>query len=246
MKLVEISKLCLQVMREDGCNSLFEEVSKFCAKNNIVVPNMDEFYQLRSRQKAQGMKNLHHYRVELYYIVIDMQLQELNSRFSESNFELLLCIACLSPDDLFPSFNKEKLLRLAQFYPNDFSVVKLSTLNNQLETYILDMRYSDEVGTLKGIGQLVEKLVKMKNDVLYPLVYTLVTLSLILSVVTATAERIFSAMSIVKHRLHNQMGDEWMNNCLITYIEKDIFKTINNEEIMQQFQGIKTRRGQLK
>jgi hypothetical protein len=35
-----------------------------------------------------------------------------------------------------------------------------------------------------------------------------------------------------------------MNDCLITYIEKDIFKTIN-EEIMQRFQGMKTCRGQL-
>jgi hypothetical protein len=36
-----------------------------------------------------------------------------------------------------------------------------------------------------------------------------------------------------------------MNDCLITYIEKDIFKTISNEEIMHLFQGMKTHRGQL-
>jgi hypothetical protein len=48
MKLVEILKLRLQAMREDGWNSLLEEVSKFCAKNNIAVPNMDELYQPRS------------------------------------------------------------------------------------------------------------------------------------------------------------------------------------------------------
>jgi hypothetical protein len=72
---------------------------------------------------------------------------------------------------LFAYFNKEKLLRLAQFYPNDFSTVKLSIVDNQLETYILDMRSSDEFATLKRIGQLAEKLVKMKNDVGYPLVY---------------------------------------------------------------------------
>jgi hypothetical protein len=123
MKLVEISKLRLQTMREDGWNSLFEEVSKFCIKNNIVVSNMDELYQPRSRQKAQGIKNSHHHRVELYYTVIDMQLQKLNSRFNETNSELLLCVACLSPDDMFASFNKEKLNRLAQFYPNNFSTV---------------------------------------------------------------------------------------------------------------------------
>jgi hypothetical protein len=127
----------------------------------------------------------------------------------------------LSPDDLFASFNKKKLLRLFQSYPNNFSAVKLSTLDNQLETYILDMHSSDEFDTLKGIGQLVEKLVKMKKNVLYPLIYTLVTLSLILQVVTVTVERVFSAMSIVKHHLQNRMGDKWMNECLITYIEKD-------------------------
>ena len=35
-----------------------------------------------------------------------------------------------------------------------------------------------------------------------------------------------------------------MNDCLVTYIEKDIFKTIECEEMMQQFQNIKNRRGQ--
>jgi hypothetical protein len=108
------------------------------------------------------------------------------------------------------------------------------------------MRSSDEFTTLKGIGQLAEKLVKMKKDVVYPLIYKLVTLSLILPVVTTIVERVFSAMSIVKHRFRNQMGDEWMNDSLITYIEKNIFKNISNKEIMQRFQGMKTRRRQLK
>jgi hypothetical protein len=58
-------------------------------------------------------------------------------------------------------------------------------------------------------------------------------------------ERAISVMNIVKNCLHNRMGDQWMNDCLITYIEKDIFKTISNEEIMQRFHGMKTRRGQL-
>jgi len=245
MKLVEVSKQRLQAMREEGWNSLFEEISLFCAKKNIVVPNMDDMYQFRSRRKAQSMTNLHHYRVELYYTVIDMQLQELNSRFTEANSELLLCVACLSPDDLFAAFNKDNILRLAQFYPNDFSAIQLMTLDNQLETYIIDMRSSEEFATLKGIGQLAEKMVEMKKDITYPLVYSLVTLSLILPVATATVERAFSAMNIVKNRLRNRMGDQWMNDCLVTYIEKDIFKTINNEKIMQRFQGMKTRRGQL-
>jgi hypothetical protein len=217
----------------------------FCAKNSIVVSNMDDMYQPRSRRKAQSMKNLQHYRVELYYTVIDMQLQELNSRFNEANYELLLCVACLSPDNLFAAFNKDNILCLAQFYPNDFSTVQLITLDNQLETYIIDMHSSEEFATLKGILQLAEKMVEMKKDIMHPLVYSLVTLSLILPVATATVEIAFSAINIIKNRLRNKMGDQWMNDCLVTYIKKDIFKTINNKKIMQRFQNIKTRRGQL-
>ena len=45
MKLVDISKQRLQVMIDDGWNTLLEEVSTFCAKNNIDVPNIDDLYQ---------------------------------------------------------------------------------------------------------------------------------------------------------------------------------------------------------
>ena len=49
MKLVDISKQRLQVMRDDGWNTLLDEVSAFCAKNNVDVPDMDDLYQPRPR-----------------------------------------------------------------------------------------------------------------------------------------------------------------------------------------------------
>jgi hypothetical protein len=41
------------------------------------------------------------------------------------------------------------------------------------------------------------------------------------------------------------MGDKWMNDSLVVYIEKDIFDKIDNEVIMKQFQNIKTQIEQL-
>ena len=69
-------------------------------------------------------------------------------------------------------------------------------------------------------------MIEMKKNVSYPLIYLSVTLALILLVATATIEKAFSTMNIIKNRLRNQIGDQWMNDCLVTYIEKDIFKTI--------------------
>ena len=42
-------------------------------------------------------------------------------------------------------------------------------------------------------------MVEMKKNVSYPWVYSLVTLALILPVVTATVERAFSAMNVIKN-----------------------------------------------
>ena len=103
------------------------------------------------------------------------------------------------------------------------------------------MRSTEEFSALKGIGQLTKKKVEMKKNVSYLLVYTLVTFALILLVAIATVERAFSAINIIKNRLCNRIGDQWMNDCLVTYIEKDIYKTIECEEIMQRFQNMKNR-----
>ncbi|CAN6687026.1 unnamed protein product [Malus baccata var. baccata] len=139
----------------------------------------------------------------------------------------------------------EKLMRLAQFYPSDFSEHDLELLKEQLENYIWDMISNSEFADLKGISDLAQKMVGTKKDHTYLLVYLLLTLALILPVATASVERVFSAMNIVKNTLRNRMGDLWMNDCLVAYIEKDIFNSIEDEAIMQRFQNMKTRRGQL-
>ncbi|XLT93434.1 hypothetical protein HN873_015096, partial [Arachis hypogaea] len=70
---------------DDGWSLLIDEVSLFCEKYNITVPKMDDIFvsQGRSRCKAQKISNLHHFQVEIFYQVVDRQLQELNNRFTE-------------------------------------------------------------------------------------------------------------------------------------------------------------------
>ena len=97
------------------------------------------------------------------------------------------------------------------------------------------MQFTEEFSTFRGIGQFVEKMVEMKKNVSYPLVYSLVILALILLVAIATVERVFSVMNIIKNRLRNQIGDQWMNDCLVTYIEKDIFKTLSVKKSCSDF-----------
>ncbi|CAL2246580.1 unnamed protein product [Prunus armeniaca] len=224
-----------------------EIVSSFCDKHHIDVPNMDDAFVLpgRSRRNAPIETNRHHYRVELFIYVIDKQLMELDDRFNEVNTELLICLACLSPNDSFVAFDKQKLLRLAQFYPQDFSDEDLLALEDQLELYIHYVCSSSDFFDLQGIGDLAKKMVETRMHRAFNYVYLLITLALVLPVATASVERTFSVMNIIKGPLRNKMGDQWLSDSLLVYVENDVFDCIENEAIMLRFQNMKHRRGQL-
>ena len=73
----------------------------------------------------------------------------------------------------------------------------------------------------------------------------LIRLVLTLSVSTATTERAFSAMKVVKTRLRNKMEDGFLRDCLITYIEKEIAMEFTTDTLIDDFYAIKNRRVRL-
>ncbi|XP_022899250.1 zinc finger MYM-type protein 1-like [Olea europaea var. sylvestris] len=70
-------------------------------------------------------------------------------------------------------------------------------------------------------------------------------LVLILLVAIASIESVFSTVNLIKSDLHNKMGDHSLNDHLVVYVEKDLFKNVENEAIMQCFQNMRPRRIQL-
>ena len=180
MTLGRVSKQRLRMMRDDKWEVLLTEVSSFCSEHDIPILNMNEIFVLgvRPRLNALQITNLHHYCVDLFFEVIYLQLQELNNRFSKMTIELLLCMVCLNPNDSFLAFDIKKLTRLAKFYPFNFFETNVLALDNQIQTYIVDMHSNDEFLELKGIGDLAKKMVETNMDVIYPLVYLLLKLVL--------------------------------------------------------------------
>ncbi|PIN13547.1 hypothetical protein CDL12_13833 [Handroanthus impetiginosus] len=71
--LVGVGKKQLQTTRDTGWNSLIDYVSTFCIKHDIEIPRFDSFYVFRGKSKWKVAKYtiLHHYRVKVFYKVID-------------------------------------------------------------------------------------------------------------------------------------------------------------------------------
>ncbi|CAN1169882.1 Zinc finger MYM-type protein 1, partial [Linum perenne] len=245
--LVKVSKRRLQDMRDNGWEVLFQEAVEFCSEQSIEVPNINDIYVRRGKSKRinERVTCLHHFQAEVFYTVIDMQLQEINNRFDEVNCQLLLSMACLSPRDSFKAFDKDKLMQLATFYPNEFPPNAMKFLGHHLNSYICDLPSDDRFKDLKGVDELAKQMVETNKHKLYPSIYLLIKLTLILPVATASVERSFSSMKYIKNELRNRMNDEWLNDAMVTYIEQDLCASLDKEAVIQCFQNMKSRRGSL-
>jgi hypothetical protein len=127
----------------------------------------------------------------MFLSVIDRQLQELDDRFDEVNTELLICMAAFSPLNSFAAFDKEKLIKLAGFYLNDFTSLELLHLPAQLNLYITDMRNDERFANVRSLAELSIKLVEHDKIERHEVVYKLLKLVLVLPVATASVERVF-------------------------------------------------------
>jgi hypothetical protein len=90
------------------------------------------------------------------------------------------------------------------------------------------------------------KLVETNRHNIYDLVYLLLKLVLILPVATTSVKRAFSMMNFINNRLRNRMNDGLLNDCLVTFIERDILLNMEEEDIISSFIPIRQRRPEMK
>ena len=85
-------------------------------------------------------------------------------------------------------------------------------------------------------------MVETRKHIVYPLVCRLLKLALVLPVATATVERSFPAMRIVKIYLRNRLGDDALKYNLICYVEKSEMRKVTNDAVIDRFEAMKERR----
>lgn len=116
---------------------------------------------------------------------------------------------CASLDPRHDSFDISKICTLVEkFYPEDFSSQERAQLESQLPHFQLDVCNNPELKCLSSLADLTVGLYKTGKAATYSMVVRLLRLVITLPVSTATAERAFSAMKLIKTRLRNRMGDQ--------------------------------------
>jgi hypothetical protein len=154
------------------------------------------------------VKYFHRYRVDIFLVVLDSLFFEMNERFSESSTNLLKCITYL--DNFF---------EFISIYSADFSSYDRTFLRGELGKFISDMRNSLKFLNCHDLATIAIQMIQTEKYLYFPLVYHLIELALILPMATTTVERAFLVMNVIKTELRNKMGDEWMNDNIVCYIE---------------------------
>ncbi|XP_044453815.1 uncharacterized protein [Triticum aestivum] len=234
---VKTTKMLIQELRDNGWNKLKADVLSFCAKHGVQTPHFSELYVDFINSRAEDETTVeHHYRCDIFMVAVDQQAQELNCRFNKQATELLILCTSLDPKDSFRSFNIDNICSLAsKFYPADFKEQEMNNLRCQLRHYTNVVPTSPKFQNLTTISELCQRLASSGKSDEYYLIDRLIRLVLTLPVSTATTERAFSAMKLVKTRLRNKMEDGFLRDCLLIYIEKEIVVGISTDAIIDEF-----------
>jgi hypothetical protein len=246
IQLISNTKALLQKFRNEDWDNFLEKVVSFSKKFEIDIPDLGARYvKGRGRLQRDHITVEHHYHFDVFNATIDFQLQELNFRFGERAIELLTLSSALDPNDAYKSFNIDDICNLAEkYYSLDFSEQEKIILRFQLKHFEVDMLNHPKLQKLSSIAELCRGLIEAGKSDTYYLIDRLIRLVLTLPVSTATTERVFSAMKIVKTRLHNKMEDEFLGDNLLIYIERKIAKSFDSELILDDFVSLRPRKMQ--
>ncbi len=147
--------------------------------------------------------------------------------------KLLILSSALDPREAHESFRLDDILLLVnKFYPQDFTDHEKLVLKMELRHYKHNVVRDEDFKQQSSIFELCQWLVKTIKSIAYLLVFRVILLVLTLPVSTTTTERTFSAMNIVKSRLHNKMEDDFLMDSLIMYIEKEIAAKFSIDSII--------------
>ncbi|XP_060845163.1 zinc finger MYM-type protein 1-like [Rhopalosiphum padi] len=155
----------------------------------------------------------------LFYTAIDRFVNELSQRFSDCNNAIVLtCSVFLSSS------------------PNYFNH-NCSFLNTFLKHY---QHFNINSLLLESEFQSAKALIQNSNTNQKTL--KIITILLTLPVSTASNERFFSSLKLVKTHLRLTMGDERLSDLLVIAVEKETASLINLNQAVDMFGAMKTRR----
>ncbi|XP_015378254.1 PREDICTED: zinc finger MYM-type protein 1-like [Diuraphis noxia] len=252
VSMIEQNKIKISTLRSDeSFEHLSQEVDVFFLEQGdeneelIQLPTP----RLRKKKKMPGelsddeliLDPIQNIKVNTYFSALDIVQRQLSERFNDESIGVLKDLSLLTKYLQFASIfdtlitskalpnalhsKCEEIFGSESEPESDDGSDKEDTTSKNIVSNI-----KNNSGSLQPIFQIF--LNKGLISV-FPNVYTMLKIGLTLPVTSASPERAFSKLKIVKNRLHSTMGQERLQGLMRITCEKDI--TINYENIINNF-----------
>lgn len=187
--------------------------------------------------------SLKSFQVTIFNASLDIFIQQLNKRFTSLQ-NINDYFSFLHPVHLFKLENEniqERAEKLVRKYESDL------TMNLSNELISLKTLMSKEIGKKENMLSIKDlaKFLFIENTFLassLPDVCTALQLYLTLPVTSATAERSFSKMKLIKTFLRNTMSESRLSALAVLSIEHETCSSLNLDEVVKKFLSAKRRR----
>ena len=244
-------ELVNKMRTDDGFMKIWEKAVDFAALHNIRTNKLSDQKQNHSGKRKRTPKKfkdfvaiakdgMSHDQIEnstyrsIYTRKLFQAIDDLNAdsdkRFNKEAIAIVDASKCLHPFDSFESFDDDDLKFLYNHYSRDFSadcdenliLTEHAHYRNRLK---MDFNKKDlEKMTFNKITMWIHK-VKA-----FPLITKLLKLVCVIPSSTATCERNFSGLNFIKNKLRNKLGNDFLDDLMLGFLEKDLVNKVLNDE----------------
>lgn len=242
-------KVFLTEYRENGYKNAEKETIKLCQKLEIIpefkkkrnIKRKKMFdYESPSMSTSVSDNNVNYFKNEYFFPILDQGIVSINERFQQLDkfndyFGFLYNIGSISKmdkDDLMKNCMDVQIL----LEVGDTKDVDGRELFDEL--VILCEIIEEDTSPLK----VLEKIFSYSADDIYCNVSIVLRILLTMPVTTASAERSFSKLKLIKNYLRSTLSQEKITNLAIISIEKKIADQLKYDEIIDQFADLKSRK----
>lgn len=218
-------------------NNIVTEVGKKLMRPKKMPKKYESFFITENNYALEGNCNdNNNLMVNIFIPVLDKVILELRKRFEE-NSDVLKGISSLNPADNDNFLNLCHLENFARHYKCNIDILtaELKIVHNSIECYEREHNIK-----IDNIFQLMHFLFKYK--IAFNETYKLVLIAITIPVSSASCERSFSCLRLIKSYLRNRMGNDRLSSLAILSIEKSLVKKINLENVIDIFATNKKRR----
>ena len=169
------------------------------------------------------------FRQNAYFPVLDCMINELENRFSENANAILIGIQALTPSHA-TFLDAAYLKSFAELYRCDMEDIshELHQLKRLLHRSAAS--FATDERSLVSLASFLEPYRMAFHEL-----YKLITIALVIPVTSASCERTFSALKLIKTHLRNTMSDERLSNIAVLSIEATRAESIDLDEFVDEF-----------